>query len=108
MTMQKELYAPVRVGGEDFEAVAASQTDQVLGTAGAKGDFISRVIINTITVATAGVTLTDGTTAYVLQTAASAQLGPQSVELGMRAKTGPWKITTGAGCTVLAVGQFSV
>lgn len=105
--MNKEVYSPVRVGGEDYEMVAASQTGQVLGGVGAKGDFIARLIINTITVATASVTLTDGSTAIVIQTAASALLGPQSLELGMRAQTGPWKITTGAGATVIAIGQFS-
>lgn len=105
--MTKRLTSPVEVGGSEYETVAATQTDQILGTAGAKGDFLARLIINTITVATAGVTITDGTTAIVIQTAASAILGPQTVELGIRAQTGPWKVTTGAGATVVAVGQFS-
>ena len=105
--MQKRENTSVEVGGSDYETVAASQTDQVLGGAGAKGDFLSRIILNNITVATAGVTLTDGTTAIVIQTAASAQLGPVVVEVGARAKTGPWKLTTGAGVTAIAVGQFS-
>jgi hypothetical protein len=34
-------------------------------------------------------------------------LGPISLELDMAAVTGPWKITTGAGATVVAVGIFS-
>lgn len=103
----KQFNQPTEIGGSDYETVAASQTAQVLGGAGAQGDFISRLVLNNITVATAAVTLIDGTTSIVVQTAASAQLGPCIVELGMRAKTGPWKITTGAGVTAIAVGQFS-
>lgn len=105
--MQKQLTQPVEIGGTDYETVAASQTAQVLGGTGAKGDFLARLILNNITVATAAVTLIDGTTSIVVQTAASAQLGPCVVEVGARAATGPWKITTGAGVTVIAVGQFS-
>lgn len=104
----KQTLAPVEIGGHEYETVAASQTDQVLGTAGAVNDFLARLVLNVITVATAGVTITDGTTAIVIQTAASAVLGAQTVELGIRAKTGPWKVTTGAGVTVIAVGQFSI
>ena len=103
----KQLNRPVEVGGSDYETVAASQTAQVLGGVGAKGDFLARLVINTIATATAGVTLIDGATSIVVQTAASAQVGPRSVEIGARAKTGPWKVTTGAGATVIAIGQFS-
>jgi len=104
---QKQSNTPVEIGGSDYETVAVSQTDQVLGGVGAQGDFLARLILNNITVATAGVTLTDGTTAIVIQTAASAPLGPVVVEVGARAKVGPWKVTTGAGVTAIAVGQFS-
>lgn len=105
----KQLTQPVEVGGTDYETVAVSQTAQVLGTAGAKGDFLARLIIETITAATASVTLIDGSTSIVIQTgAAGLVVGPHVVEIGARAVTGPWKITTGAGATVIAVGQFSV
>lgn len=104
----KNANIPVEIGGSNYETVAVSQTAQVLGTLGAKGDFISRLIIENITVATASVTLIDGATSIVIQTGgASLPTGVQVVELGMRAKTGPWKITTGAGATVIAVGQFT-
>lgn len=106
--MQKFSTDPVQVGGIDYETVAVSQTAQVLGVGGGSGDFLSRLVINTITVATASVTLIDGATSIVIQTAASAQLGVQTIELGIRAVTGPWAITTGAGATVIAIGQFSV
>ena len=90
-----------------YETVAASQTAQVLGGTGAAGDYVHRLIINVITVASAGVTLIDGSTSIVISTASSAVLGPLDLELNMAAVTGPWKITTGAGATVVAVGIFS-
>jgi len=107
MTSVKQANESYEYGGHDYETVAVSQTDQVLGGVGAKGDFLTRLILNNITVATADVTLTDGATAIVIQTGASAPLGPVVVEIGARAVTGPWKVTTGAGVTVVAVGQFS-
>jgi hypothetical protein len=39
--------------------------------------------------------------------AANTPVGVYSLELGLAAATGPWKITTGAGLTVLAVGLFT-
>lgn len=105
----KKALSPVEVGGSEYETVAASQTDQVLGTAGAAGDFLARLVLNVVTVGTADVTITDGATAIVIQTGgAGLAAGVRVVELGLRAKTGPWKITTGAGVTVIAVGQFSI
>ena len=93
----------------NYETVAAGQTAQVMGTAGAQGDLLQRLIISTITVASADVTIIDGSTSIVIQTAAATLVpGVQSVELGLVSASGPWKITTGAGATVIGVGLFSV
>jgi len=93
----------------NYETVAVSQTAQVLGTAGAAGDYIHRLIIDVITVATADVTVLDSTTSIVILTGASGlQPGVYSIELNMASANGAWKITTGAGATVIAVGIFSV
>ena len=95
--------------GYAYETVAVSQTDQVLGTAGAKGDIIQRIVVNVITAATATLTITDGSTAIVVATGGATVLpGSYSMELGVAAQTGPWKVTTGAGCTALCIGIFSV
>jgi hypothetical protein len=108
MPSVKQANESYEYGGHDYETVAVSQADQVLGGAGAKGDFLTRLIIETITPATASVTLTDGATTIVIQTAnAALAVGPRVVDIGARAVTGPWKITTGAGAAVIAVGQFS-
>ena len=65
--------------GYQYETVAASQTAQVLGGSGAAGGPAS--------VATG--------------------VGVLDIELNMASLTSGWKVTTGAGVTVVAVGQFS-
>jgi len=92
--------------GYAYETVAASQTAQVLGGTGAAGDYLHRVIVSVATSATGTVTLLDGSTSIIL-TVANTPVGIYSVECNMLASTGPWKITTGAGATVIAVGKFS-
>lgn len=89
-----------------YETVAASQTGQVLGTSGATGDYIHRLIVSVATAASGTVTLIDGSTSIVI-TAANTPIGVYTVDLGMRSATGAWSVTTGAGATVIAVGRFS-
>ena len=91
-----------------YETVAASATEQVLGGTGAVGDYVHRLIISVVSVATSGVTLIDGSTSIVLLTGAATNVpGVYSIEVNALSATGPWKITTGAGATVVAVGIFS-
>ena len=92
-----------------YETVAAGQTAQVLGTAGAKGDYIHRLIISVITVATGGVTIIDGSTSIVILTGGATLVpGIYCVDCEIGSQTGAWSVTTGAGVTVVAVGIFSV
>lgn len=91
-----------------YETVAAGVTAQVLGGTGATGDYLHRLIISVVTAATAGVTIIDGSTSIVILTGAATVVpGIYSVECNMPSLTGPWKVTTGAGATVVAVGIFS-
>jgi len=90
-----------------YETVAASQTAQALGTTGAKGDYLHRLIISNVTAATASVTILDGATSIVIQTgAATVPLGIFSIALNMVSASGAWSVTTGAGATVIGVGIF--
>ena len=89
-----------------YETVAASQTAQVLGGTGAAGDYLHRIVVNVATAATSTVSVIDGSTT-VLAVPANTPIGSYSLELNLAAATGPWKITTGAGVTVLAVGLFT-
>jgi len=97
--------------GLRYETVAASQTAQVLGTSGAQGDYIERLIISPALAAGGVVTLLDGSTSIPIYvggaTTALTEVKPITVELGLYSQTGPWKITTGASITVIAVGNFT-
>jgi hypothetical protein len=94
--------------GYQYKTVAASQTAQVLGTTGAAGDYLHRLIVTVNTSATSTVTLTDGVTAIPIVPANIASgIGVVNVEVNAASLTSGWKVTTGAGVTVVAVGKFS-
>tara|TARA_R110000868_G_scaffold184317_1_gene425877 strand:+ start:1970 stop:2281 length:312 start_codon:yes stop_codon:yes gene_type:complete len=94
--------------GYSYETVAAGQTAQVLGTTGAKGDYLHRVIISTVTAASGGVTIKDGSISIVIQTAAATlPIGVQSIEINLSSADGAWAVTTGAGATVIGIGLFT-
>jgi len=92
--------------GTTYETVAASQTAQVLGQSGAVGDTIIRLIVTVNTAATSTVTILDNSTSIAIMPATT-PVGVYSIDLGVQSVSGPWKVTTGAGATVVAVGNFS-
>jgi ABC-type thiamine transport system ATPase subunit len=92
--------------GTMYETVAASQTAQVLGTTGAAGDTLMRLIVTVTIAATGAVSLLDGATSYAL-VAATTPVGVYVVEINATSVNGAWKVTTGAGATVMAVGNFT-
>ena len=89
-----------------YEQVAASQTAQVLGNAGATGDYLHRIIVNVTTTATSTVTLIDNATSIALMSA-NTPVGTYSIEINAASQSGAWKVTTGAGVNVIAVGIFT-
>ena len=93
----------------EYETVAASQTDQVMGATGKIGDYIEGLIIVVSTAATAQVQIKDGagSAITVFPNSPGGGVGTYNVALGMRATGAGWKITTGAGCSVIAVGNFT-
>lgn len=92
--------------GYYYETVAASQTAQVLGGAGATGDYLHCLIITVSTAATSTVDLLDNATSIPI-TSANTPIGVYIVDVNANSKNGGWKVTTGAGATVMAVGRFS-
>ena len=100
------------VKATDYETVAASQTDQILGAVGAKGDILQRLIITVATAATAATSIKDGNGSAIpiLPNSPGGGVGVYTVELGIvavNATTPGWKVTTGAGATAVAIGKFS-
>lgn len=92
----------------DYETVAASQSDQVLGPTGSSGDILERLIIVPATTGAGSVSIKDGTgsaiTVFVSGTLSD--LHPIVIPIGARSTSGAWKVTTGSNVSVIAVGRF--
>lgn len=102
-TMAKEVAG-------NYEAVAASQTDQVIGSTGAAGDFLSHIMIVPTTTSPGAVSIKDGAgssiTVFTGGVLSVTDLRPFVVTLKINAATA-WKVTTGANVSVIAVGKFT-
>lgn len=95
--------------GRDYETVAASQTTQTLGATGAAGDYLDGLLCVVATAATAQVQIKDGANSAitVLPNSPGAGVGAYPIPLGLVSTNGAWQITTGAGVSVIAIGEFT-
>ena len=92
-----------------YKAIAASQTGAIVvgeGQVGQKGDILRRMIVNVATAATSTVAILDGSTSISL-VPADATIGTYSLDLDLISQTGAWTVTTGAGVSVIVVGDYS-
>ena len=95
-----------------YEHVAASSSAQVLGATGAKGDYLHRLICTVTTASTGNVLIVDGSgsgilTHTVLPASPGTGINVYNIEINAVSADGAWKVTTGAGVEVMAVGIFS-
>lgn len=101
----------VEQGQFDYEAVAASQTDQVCGVTGAAGDFLHSLVIVPATTSPGNVLIEDGTnSAITVFTGGASSVGdltPIVLEFNIRSTSGAWEITTGANVSALCIGRFT-
>lgn len=101
----------VEQGQFDYEAVAASQTDQVMGATGAVGDFLHKLVIVPATTSPGNVLIEDGTaTAITVFTGGASSVGdltPIVLEFNIRSTSGAWEITTGANVSAIGIGRFT-
>ena len=98
--------------GVAYETVAASQTDQVLGGAGAAGDFLAGLLIVPATNVAGAVSIKDGSGASIMVFSGAvslplASLIPFPIPIGAKSVNGAWKVTTGANVSLLATGTFT-
>lgn len=95
----------------EYEDVAASQTDQVIGDGGTgAGQHLSHIIIFPATTSPGAVTLKDGGAAKEIfpgGASSVSNLVPFTIFLGINSKNGAFQITTGADVSVRAVGDFN-
>jgi hypothetical protein len=107
--VQSTTPSPVQARNPDYETVAASATDQVMGATGAAGDYLSHVLITPATTSPGNVIIKDGSTTIFTFTGGASSvttLIPFAVPLGLTAVTS-WKITTGTNVSAIAVGDFT-
>lgn len=93
-----------------YKTVAASQTDQVLGAGnGQKGDFLESLICVVATAATSSVSIKDGggSAISILPATVGGGVGTYVIPVNAFSTAGAWKVTTGAGVSVVAIGRFS-
>jgi hypothetical protein len=107
MAKPRKNLEPVSVGGTGYESVLGGATDQALGAAGLSGDHLARLVVTVTTSATAAVDIQDGAGTAINIVPANTPIGVYTIELGIDSASGGWSVTTGAGVTVLAVGDFS-
>lgn len=94
---------------EQYQHIAASQTDKIIGNGGRggqKGDYLDKLIITVATAASAAVSIEDGPSGAsipILPNSPGGGIGVYTVWLGVTSVNAAWQITTGAGSTVLAV-----
>lgn len=108
--MTTQLASLTRALDGDYETVAASQTDQMMGATGAAGDYLAAVIIIPATTSPGAVSIEDGSTNIPIFTGGAdsvTNLVPFRLDLGMVSTTGGWEITTGANVSVIGVGSFT-
>lgn len=112
LIITSEAGAPLSVlagGGSAYEAVAASQTNQVMGTTGAVGDYLGSLVITVNTAATAAVSIKDGAGSAIpiMPNSPGGGVGVYTVPIGAVSTAGAWQVTTGAGSTAVAFGKFT-
>lgn len=96
-------------GGLQYETVAAGASNQVMGTTGAVGDYLNKLICVVSAAATSQVQIKDGsdTAITVLPNAVGPGISTYVIEIGLKSRTGAWQVTTAAGVAVIAGGVFT-
>lgn len=93
-----------------YETVAASATDQVLGSVGGVGDLLKRLIIVPTTTGAGAVDIKDGSGSAINVFKGGGTLSDLKthvIEIDARSLAGAWSVTTGANVSVIAVGEFT-
>lgn len=97
----------VTPSGENYETVAASQANQILGGAGAAGDMLDTVTIYPATTSPGSVIVKDGATVIATfpgGAASVSNLVPFILPFGNARAVTNWNISTGANVSVVANG----
>jgi hypothetical protein len=97
----------------DYETVAASQTDQMLGATGAVGDRLDALLVIPATLDPGAISIEQGSTNTVVFTGGTGSVTSLQPFLivfgtcGIVAAGAGWEISTGVNVSCLAFGQFT-
>lgn len=94
----------------EYETVAASQVAQVLGASGRSGDYIAAILVVPATTSPGAISILDNATSITVFTGGTASVSnlvPFVIPLGVKSVSGPWKVTTGANVSCIAIGRFT-
>lgn len=95
----------------EYETVAASQTDQIMGATGAVGDTISGILVIPATTSPGAISIEDGatnTTVFAGGASSVSNLVPFFIPLeNIATVSGGWGITTGANVSCIVFGNFT-
>lgn len=98
-------------GPGEYETVAASQTDQVMGGTGGVGDYLSHILVVPATTSPGVVQIKDGAgsaiTVFTGGAVSVASLVPFTIQVQAYSLAGSWKLTTGTNVSLLVVGDFA-
>jgi len=103
---------PIFVNSTQYQAIAVSQANTVLGPGGgAAGDYLSHITIVPASTSPGAVTITDGggspITIFAGGASSVSSLVPFTVAVGAKSMNGAWKVTTGTSVSVVACGQLT-
>ena len=94
----------------NYETVATSQTDQMLGSTGAIGDEIEGLLVVPATTSPGSVVVKDGATSITVFVGGASSIGsviPFYIPLNLKSTLAGWSVTTGANLSVIATGRFT-
>lgn len=95
----------------EYETVAASQTDQMMGPTGAIGDTIEGILVIPATTSPGAISIEDGSTNTTVFTGGATSVSnliPFWIPLNNIASvSGGWEITTGASVSCIVFGNFT-
>jgi len=94
---------------DNYEIIAASQSNVNLGSPGAAGDVVHTLLVIPLTVAPGAVTIKEfgGSTITIFVGGTVADVKPFNICLNMKSTSARWQVSTGANVGVVAVGNFS-
>lgn len=99
------------VSSVTYNTVAASVAAQVLGNTGAAGDYLGELLVVPASTSPGPISIQDGSgttiTVFAGGSNSISNLVPFGIPLGVKSKSGAWKVTTGAGLSVVATGNFT-